>query len=55
MSTSKLPWLIAAIPLIAALHAGCGSSNNTGGDAGNGDSSTDGSNGGDVENDSSNG
>jgi hypothetical protein len=39
MSTKKLPWLIAAIPLLAALHAGCGTSNgSTEGDDGGSDS-----------------
>ena len=39
-SASKLPWLIAAIPLLAALHAGCG--NNNGNSTGYGDADTDG-------------
>lgn len=43
-SKTKLPWLLAALPLLGAVYAGCGSAGNsipgfTGGDGGNGTSS----------------
>jgi len=46
---TKLPWLLAGLPLLGAIYAGCGSSGNTNsnfaGDSGNGASSGSGNGG----------
>ncbi len=39
MTTRRLPWVLGAFPLLAALHAGCGTTaGNTSGDDGGDDS-----------------